>query len=187
MIRPTTQTVIQTKLNFLAKVEHVQKTLTAHHWHTRKNMSYDTPLSVFLILYAFLQTLMVDLFMRWGSILSLGLSLRWVSYSLSVLTAFVVFINITFWHPSRHTLWDRFQQKLLGSFIPTLTGRQQLFLLIRWQIWNFLLQYILDRPSWSTCAQGLQCHLCFIVSVSWELKWFGEGLPQGWIYSVLVQ
>lgn len=53
--------------------------------------------------YTALQTFMVDLFMRWGSILALGLSLRWGSYCLFLLTAFVVFINITFWHSDIRT------------------------------------------------------------------------------------
>ena len=44
----------------------------------------------------------VDLFMRRGSILALGLSLGLASYSLSLLTTFVVVINITFWHPDRY-------------------------------------------------------------------------------------
>lgn len=144
--------------------------------------------------YTALQTFMVDLFMRWGSILALGLSLRWGSYCLFLLTAFVVFINITFWHSDIHALpEDRGKNKkkfsnspkLAQYFIPTLTGRQWLFLLKWWQIWNFLLQCIFERPSviFVFVVVFYQC-------VSWvyesELDWFGECLPQGWIYSVLV-
>lgn len=73
---------------------------------------------------------LVDLFMRWGSILAVGLSLRLASYSLFLLTAFVVFINITFRHPDRYAFpEDRnevlyFAPNIPSTFILTLTGRK---------------------------------------------------------------
>lgn len=95
---------------------------------------------------------LVDLFMRWSSILALGTSLRLASYSLCILTTFVVFINITFWHPDRYALPEDSSKikfststKYSSNFVLTLTGRLIFF--------------------FSVEMRSLLFHLCFFMAL----------------------
>lgn len=120
--------------------------------------------------YTALQTFMVDLFMRWGSILALGLSLRWGSYCLFLLTAFVVFINITFWHSDIHALpEDRGKNKKSFLIAPNLPSTLSQL----WQEDSDCFCWNGGRFEISCCSaslrgqadqyvlHSLQCHLCF--------------------------
>lgn len=140
-------------------------TLTLHQWHTREEYMFPRfplpPLphthTPFLSpRYTALQTFMVDLFMRWGSILALGLSLRWGSYCLFLLTAFVVFINITFWHSDIHALpEDRGKNKKSFLIPPNLPSTLSQL----WQEDSDCFCWNGGRFEISCCSASLRGHL----------------------------
>lgn len=117
---------------------------------------------------------LVDLFMRWGSILAVGLSLRLDSCSLFSLTAFVVFINITFCHPDRYAFPGDSSEikfstppKYLQYFYPnfdrkTVIASAETVADLRF---SAVKGCIFERLNWSVCGEKFATDFSFFKSL----------------------